>query len=356
MQHGIDKAKLAMLDGFSTFGGGKVNGTDLVSAPLSHNAPFHCVVQGVLSASHQIILTKFDPERFLQLTQEHRCTFAYFVPTMMKRIWDLPAPVREKYDVSSLEGIFHMAAPCPPWLKEAWCSWLGPEKIYELYGPTEAMAYTLIRGDEWVTRQKVEGLNCVGRAQCGMLRILDPDTGLELPPGTMGEVWMRHHEDRHTYLYKGAESRRDEEGWETVGDMGMLDEDGCLHLGDRRNDMVLVGGVNVYPAEVEAALEAHPAVKSCVVVGVPDQDMGQVLHGVVFTGGDTVTGDELRLFLEERLDKKKVPRTWTWASEHLRGDDGKARRSDVAAWVKSLLAGESAPQPAAPEEGVASTA
>jgi len=336
MQEAFGGGQQAMLDGFSVLGGGKVNGTDLVSAPLSHNAPFHCVVQGVLSASHQVVLTKFHPEMMLQLIQEYRCTFAYFVPTMMKRIWDLPSEVRTGYDVESLQGIFHMAAPCPPWLKECWCNWLGPQKVYELYGPTEAMAWTLIRGDEWMERTKIEGLNCVGKAGCGLLKIVDPETNLELPPGTMGEVWMRHHENRHTYIYYGAESRRDAEGWETVGDMGMLDEDGCLHLGDRKNDMVLVGGTNIYPAEVEAALEQHPAVKSCAVVGVPDPDLGQVLHGVIYTGDDQVTDEELKLFLAERLERKKIPKAFSWWKEHLRGEDGKVRRSQVATWVASM--------------------
>lgn len=146
---------------------------------------------------------------------------------------------------------------------------------------------------------------------------------------------MRHHENRTTYIYYGADSRRDADGWETVGDMGMLDEDGCLYLGDRKNDMVLVGGTNIYPAEVEAALEQHPAVKSCAVVGVPHPDLGQVLHGVVYTGEDKVTAEELQLFLGERLERKKIPRAFSWWTEHVRGEDGKVRRSQVAAWVAS---------------------
>merc|ERR1719277_1238655 len=125
---------------------------------------------------------------------------------MMKRIWDLPEAVRTGYDVSSLDGIFHMAAPCPPWLKEAWCHWLGPEKIYECYGPTEATALTVIRGDEWLRRPKLRGLNLVGKPLYGELMILDPETKEELPPGTMGEVWMRHHERRPMYYYVGTDT------------------------------------------------------------------------------------------------------------------------------------------------------
>jgi len=323
----------AMLGGFNTLGGGRANGVDLVSAPLSHNAPFHCVIQGVLSASHQVILTKFDAKSMLQLIEQHKCTFAYFVPTMMKRIWDLPRDVRLSFNVNSLEGIFHMAAPCPPWLKEAWCDWLGPEKIWELYGPTEAMAWTLIRGDEWKSRPKIEGYNLVGRPDCGELQIRDLATRSELPPGTSGEVWMRHHERRMTYIYRGAESTQDDDGWETVGDIGMLDEDGYLYLGDRKKDMVLVGGTNVYPAEVEAALEEHPSVKSAVVVGLPDADLGQVLHAVVYAGGNPVSAEDLKAFLRSRLSGHKIPKKFNWADNHLRGEDGKVRRSELADWL-----------------------
>mmetsp|Transcript_56805 Transcript_56805/g.133397 ORF Transcript_56805/g.133397 Transcript_56805/m.133397 type:complete len:977 (-) Transcript_56805:111-3041(-) len=339
-----DPSRPAMFEGFSILGGGKVNGIDLVSAPLSHNAPFHCVVQGILSASHQVMLTKFDAEFMLRCIDQYRCTFSYFVPTMMKRIWDLGPEVRKKYNMDSLAGIFHMAAPCPPWLKEAWCKWIGPEKVWELYGPTEAMAWTLIAGDEWMAHPKVAGLNLVGQAKSGKLRILDPESHIELPPGTMGEVWMRHHEGRHTYFYRGAESIRDEDGWETVGDMGMMDEQGYLYLGDRRKDMVLVGGTNVYPAEVEAALEEHPEIRSAVCVGVPDPDLGQVLHGVVYTEDKTLSTDDILSFLSARLEKKKIPRRFTWAEQHLRGEDGKVRRSEVAKQVIALLDSESKQQ------------
>ena len=246
-----------MPDGLSAEGGGPVDGVDLIPSPLSHNAPFHCAVQGILGGSHQILLTKFDAEAMLRIIQDYRCTFSYLVPTIMKRVWDLPAATRNAYDVSSLQGVFHMAAPCPPWLKEAWCHWLGPHKVYELYGATEAMGYTIIRGDEWLRVPKIEGLNLVGRPAAGHIKIIDSETKRQLPPGEMGEVWMRHHERRVTYTYRGAVSKPDEDGWETCGDLGLLDAQGYCHLGDRKSDMVLVGGVNVYPAEVEVRVLSH---------------------------------------------------------------------------------------------------
>eukprot|EP00928_Gymnodinium_smaydae_P043761 TRINITY_DN29261_c0_g1_i1.p1 TRINITY_DN29261_c0_g1~~TRINITY_DN29261_c0_g1_i1.p1 ORF type:complete len:1287 (-),score=185.15 TRINITY_DN29261_c0_g1_i1:256-4116(-) len=329
----IGDGRLAMEDGFSVTGGGRVCGTDLIPSPLSHNAPFHCAIQGILSASHQVLLTKFDAEKFLQLVQQYRITFCYLVPTTMKRVWDLAPEVRNSYDVSSLEACFHMAAPCPPWLKEAWCSWLGPEKIWECYGPTEATALTVIRGDEWVRRPKIDGLNLVGKPLYGELKILDPETREELSPGTMGEVWMRHHERRITYYYRGAETVSLDNGWETVGDIGMLDEDGYCHLGDRKKDMVLIAGQNIYPAEVEAALEEIPAIKSAVVVGVPDDDLGNVLHAVVYTGGEEISPADISALLKDRLNRNKIPRGYSFAEAHVRGEDGKARRSEVAKWV-----------------------
>lgn len=328
--------RLAMTDGFASTGGGVVDGVDLVPSPLSHNAPFHCAVHGILSASQQVLLRRFDAELMLRLIQDYRCTFCYLVPTIMKRVWDLPADVRQGYDLSSLNGVFHMAAPCPPWLKAAWCHWLGPEKVWECYGPTEAMVATLMRGDEWLRTPKAAGLNLVGRPTYGEIRILDPETKEVLPPGTVGEVWMRHHERRITYYYRGFQAN--EAGWETVGDMGMLDEKGYVHLGDRKKDTVQIDGTNVYPAEVEAALEEHPTVKSAVVVGVQDDGLGSALHAVVHTGCETVSPEDLRSFLSDRLATAKVPKGFHFSERHVRGEDGKARRSQLGSWVASELA------------------
>ena len=176
----------------------------------------------------------------------------YAVPTMMQRIWKLPEDERTRYDLSSLDVVFHLAAPCPDWLKRAWIEWLGPEKVWELYAGTEAQAVTVIKGDEWL-----EHPGSVGRPIVGEMKILDPD-GNELPPGEQGEVFMRPPEGVTTYRYIGAEAKS-LDGWESLGDMGWMDEDGYLYLGDRTADMILSGGANIYPAEIEAALDAHPA-------------------------------------------------------------------------------------------------
>jgi bile acid-coenzyme A ligase len=154
------------------------------------------------------------------------------------------------------------------------------------------------------------------------MRILDPD-GRDLPAGEVGEVFMRPAAP--TYHYIGADARV-REGWESLGDMGWMDEDGYLYLADRRADLILSGGANVYPAEVEAALEEHPQVRSCAVVGLPDEDLGQRVHAVVQLDR-TVTDDELRRHLAERLVRYKIPRTFERVDEPVRDDAGKVRRS-----------------------------
>jgi bile acid-coenzyme A ligase len=245
------------------------------------------------------------------------------VPTMMKRIWRLPEDERDGYDLSSLRVVWHLAEPCPTWLKEAWIGWLGPERIYELYGGTEGQVATVIRGTEWL-----EHPGSVGRPMRGEVMICD-DEGNEVPAGVTGEVWLRSGSDRPTYRYVGAEARRREGGWESLGDNGRVDADGYLYLGDRISDMILTGGANVYPAEVEAALAEHPAVRSAAVIGLPDDDLGNRVHAVVEADPGDVTGDELLAFVGERLARYKVPRTVELVDQPLRDDAGKVRRGEL---------------------------
>jgi len=249
----------------------------------------------------------------------------YAVPTMMHRIWRLPEAERTRFDVSSLRVVFHMAAPCPPWLKEAWIGWLGGERILELYGGTEAQAITFITGTEWL-----EHRGSVGRVLIGEMRVLDPD-GHELPPGQVGEIWMRRGPDAPpTYRYVGANPKTRPGHWESLGDMGWKDEQGYLYLSDRETDMILVGGSNVYPAEVEAALEEHPAVASSCVIGLPDEELGAVPHALVELGAD-VTDDDLLAHVRARLEPLKVPRSIERVDTALRDDAGKVRRSALRA-------------------------
>ena len=243
------------------------------------------------------------------------------VPTMMQRIWRLPQDVRDRYDISSLVAILHLAAPCPAWLKQCWIDWLGPERVWELYAGTEAQGITIIRGVEWL-----EHVGSVGKPADGTMRILDGD-GNDLPPGEVGEIWMKPPEQA-TYRYIGAEAR-ELDGWESLGDLGSMDADGYLYIADRRTDLILSGGANVYPAEVEAALDEHPDVRSCAVIGLPDDDLGQRVHAVVEIAGD-VDDDDLRAHMEARLARYKVPRSFERADGPVRDDAGKVRRSGLA--------------------------
>lgn len=297
----------------------------LVPGPLYHNGPAVWATEGMMYGNHVVLLPRFDAEAALAAIETHRANVVYFVPTMMKRIWRLPEEVRDRYDMSSLRVVWHLAEPCPPWLKQVWIDWLGPERIYELYAGTEAQTVTIITGEEWLAHP-----GSVGKGPEGSVKITDAD-GVELPPGEMGEVWLRSVSGKPTYHYVGATARTLGDGWESLGDMGYVDVDGYLYLGDRSADMILSGGANIYPAEVEAAIGEHPAVRSVCVIGLPDDDMGNTVHAIIEADPDAIDEVELRTFLGERLVSYKVPRTFEFVDEPLRDDAGKMRRSALRA-------------------------
>ena len=303
------------------FMGQQRDGVASIPGPLYHNAPFSFSAQALMHGNHVVILPKFDAEATLAAIDRHRVDWMLLVPTMMQRISRLPDEVRDRYDVSSLQVVWHMASPCPPWLKETWITWLGGEKIFELYAGTEAQSITVVRGDDWMAHR-----GTVGRPISGEMRIQDPDSYAVLPAGEVGEVFMRSSGDRRTYEYIGAEARVSPDGWESLGDMGYMDADGYLYLADRRSDMILSGGANIYPAEIEAAIDEHPGVVSCAAIGLPDDDLGNRIHAVVHVSAP-IDADELRTFLAQRLVRYKIPRTFEFVEHEVRGHDGKVRRS-----------------------------
>jgi bile acid-coenzyme A ligase len=299
--------------------------TVLITGPLSHNAPFLLSTCALVLAGHVVLMPRFDAEAALELVQEHAIDFMYAVPTMMGRIWRLPEEQRLSYDVSSLRVVLHMAAPCPPWLKRAWMDWLGPDRVWELYAATEVQAVTILTGSEWLSHP-----GTVGRPVVGEMQVLDP-AGAPMPVGEIGEIWMRRGPGQpNPYRYLGAAARTMGDGWESVGDMGSIDDEGYVYLADRQSDMLIVGGANVYPAEVEAALSEHPMVRSAVVIGLPDDDLGQVPHALLELE-DVVDDEALREHLAERLASYKIPRSFERVREQLRDDAGKVRRSALAA-------------------------
>jgi len=312
----------ALVDPSVAENGMQTRGTTLVPGPLYHAGPFIVSWQCLLSGGTLILLSRFDPEQCLRLIERHRVDWVLFVPTMMQRIWKLTPEVRARFDLSSLRRVMCTGAPSPPWLKRAWIEWLGADRIWEAYGGTERIAGTLISGTEWLAHPGSVGRPPPERK----MRILRPD-GSECAPGEVGEIYMLPAAGRGTtYRYVGAEAQATHDGWETLGDMGWLDAEGYLHLADRKSDMILVGGSNVYPAEVEAALDAHPAVRSSAVIGLPDDDLGNRLHAIVDAPGG-VSEDALRAHLAEHLVVYKIPRSFELVSEPLRDDAGKLRRS-----------------------------
>jgi bile acid-coenzyme A ligase len=297
------------------------NGVALVTAPLTHNGPFLSLASALLLGNHVVLMPRFDAAEALRLAEAHRVDWMYAVPTIMHRIWRLPEEERTSTDLSAMRVVFHLGAPIAPWLKQAWIEWLGPERIWELYGGTEAQAATVISGTEWL-----EHRGSVGRPVTGEIEIRDV-SGRRLGPGETGEVWMRSAAPTYTYIGATARSR---DGWETLGDLGHLDADGYLYLTDRDTDMILVGGSNVYPAEIEGALEEHPAIRSVAVIGLPHEDLGSAPHAIVQTDG-SVTDQELLAHLSDRLAHYKLPRSFERVDEPLRDDAGKIRRSALRA-------------------------
>ena len=301
------------------------DGCVLMTGPLAHNGPFVVTTCAMLLGNHVVLMPRFNAADTLRLVEKHRVTWMLLVPTMMLRIWRLPEEVRLATDVSSLEVAFHLAAPCPAWLKQAWIEWLGPEKVVELYGGTELQAVTVIGGTEWLAHP-----GSVGRTVLGEIEIRDPD-GRPVPVGEEGEIWMRRGPDAASpYRYIGATARSAADGWESLGDIGKVDADGYVYITDRLADMILVGGANVYPAEIEAALDEHPAVQSCCVIGLPDEDLGNIPYAIVELSGPA-SDEDLMAHLRRRLAPYKLPRVIERATTPLRDDAGKVRRSALRA-------------------------
>ena len=245
--------------------GAQEGDTTLVPVPLTHNTGMTTAAIALLMRHHLVLMSRFDPHEFLRLITDHRVTFLTTVPTIMQRVLPVYHANPGSYDLSSIRRFWHLGAPCPPAIKQAWIDLLGPEVIWELYGGTELQALTFISGDQWLSHP-----GSVGLVVSGEMKVLDDD-GNPCPPGVVGEIYMRPNPgSAPTYRYVGVTAKT-RDGWDSLGDLGYFDADGFLYLSDRRVDMFTVGGRNVYPAEIESALSAHPDVLSCLVVGVPDR-------------------------------------------------------------------------------------
>ncbi len=313
----------AQWDPTEGFLGQRPGDTILNPGPLYHNAPFHCITMGMFVGATIVEMGRFDPLRALELIETHEVNWVTMVPTMMQRIWRLGPGVLAGFDLPSLRMMLHMAAPCAPWLKEAWTDWLGADRVWEYYGTTEGTGSTMISGVDWLTHR-----GSVGKVRDGYaLKILNAE-GDEAPVGEVGEVFFRPDGGAgSTYRYMGSEARRIGE-WEAPGDLGSLDDDGYLYLSDRRNDLIISGGANIYPQEVEAALEAHPAVKGSAVIGLPDEEWGARVHAIVQRVEDVELDEaDLLEFVAGRLTRYKLPKRIEFTDEPLRDEAGKVRRA-----------------------------
>jgi bile acid-coenzyme A ligase len=270
-----------------------------------------------------VLLERFDALAALSAIEAFRINFAALVPTMMLRMSDVDG--FDTADLSSLSTVFHTAAPCPDWLRRRWIDRIGGEHLIEGYGATEPVGSTQIRGDEWLAHP-----GSVGRAWRCDIAIRD-DQGVDLPAGETGTIHMRPHGVVPQFQYLGQSNPRPtSDGYYTVGDLGYLDDDGYLYIADRRVDMIVTGGANVYPAEVEAVLLSHEDVADAVVVGIADHDWGRRVHAVVVLKANSAPdAAKLQEFARSHLAGYKVPKSFDFVDALPRNEAGKVRRTEI---------------------------
>lgn len=292
----------------------------LSPAPLYHAAPIGYVSRTLLAGGTAVILRKFDAAQCLAVIESHRITHSQWVPTMFHRLLALPEAVRRGHDLSSHRCAIHAAAPCPVPVKRAMIDWWGPI-LWEYYAGSEGVGTTVISSEEWLRKPR-----SVGRPVNGVRVHVTGEDGAELPSGETGSI---RFEGGPRFAYHNAPEKTaacfDERGWATLGDLGWLDEDGYLFLSDRRADLILAGGVNLYPAEVEAVLIQHPAVAEVAVVGVPHPEMGEQVHAVIVARGPVVAA-ELEAWCREKLSGLKRPKSFEFVEELPRSEAGKLLR------------------------------
>jgi long-chain acyl-CoA synthetase len=317
-----DEVPLASAGFFGLFGIAPFDGhVHLCGSPLYHTAVLNFATISIQLGHPVVLMDRFEPEEALALIERHRVTHSHMVPTQFRRLLALPEPVRAPYGVSSLRCVIHAAAPCPQEVKRQMLDWWGPV-IVEYYAATEGGG-TLITSEEWLRKP-----GSVGQPWWGsQVRILDRARA-PVPPGVQGLVYMTM--GTSTFSYHKDQEKTDAawaDGMFTVGDIGYLDEDGYLFLCDRSSDMIISGGVNIYPAEIESELSCHPAVADVAVFGIPHDDWGEEIKAVVQPAAGAEPGpaltEELLAFLAGRVAKFKLPRTVDYLDELPRDPNGK---------------------------------
>ena len=294
----------------------------LSPAPLYHAAPLRWSMTMHKIGGTVVMMQKFDPEKVLQSIQKYHVTCGQFVPTHFVRMLKMPDDVRTRYDLTSMDCAIHAAAPCPVPVKEKMIDWWGPV-IEEYYAGSEGNGMTFIGSKDWLTHK-----GSVGKTVLGVAHIVGEDDETVLPPRSEGTIFF---ESDNVFEYHGdaekTASSRNSKGWSTLGDVGWMDEDGFLYLTDRKSFMIISGGVNIYPQEIENHLIGHPAVQDVAVIGGPHDEMGEEVIAVIqpvnmAAAGDALR-DELTAFAREKLSGIKIPRRIDFRAELPRHDTGK---------------------------------
>jgi long-chain acyl-CoA synthetase len=292
----------------------------VITGPVYHSAPNFYALNAAQFGELVLLQPRFNAEELLRLIEEHRITHLHMVPIMFVRLLALPEEVRNRYDLSSLQFVVHAAAPCPPDVKRQMIEWWGPV-INEYYGGTETGGVVFHTAEEALAKP-----GTVGRALPGATVTIFNADGDPLPAGDIGEIYMRIH-GWPDFTYNAMDDKRREverDGLITCGDVGYLDEDGYLFICDRVRDMVISGGVNIYPAEIEAVLIAMPGVRDCAVFGIPDAEYGeQICAYIEPDDGAELTAEVVQAWLKERVAGYKVPRVVEFRPELPREDSGK---------------------------------
>jgi long-chain acyl-CoA synthetase len=293
----------------------------LLACPWYHTAPLVMSMPSLHLGHTVVIMDRFDAARCLDLVERHRVTLTHMVPTQFVRLLALPEEVRQQADVSSLRHVIHGAAPCSPDVKRRMIDWWGTV-LDEYYASTEGVGGTIIFSDEWLAKP-----GSVGKPRTNNQIVILDDDGTVLPPGQVGTIYSIPRTEFEYFKDREKTERSRQGQYRTVGDVGYLDEDGYLFLSDRKSDMIISGGVNIYPAEVEMALFGHPKVLDAAVFGIPNDEWGEEVKAVVapVTGaepGDALAAD-LLAFLETRLARYKLPRSIDFLAELPRDPNGK---------------------------------
>ncbi|MDP3938446.1 MAG: AMP-binding protein [Deltaproteobacteria bacterium] len=306
--------------------GFSMNDVNYVTCPLYHSAPAFFTAIHLVFGATVVIGRHFDPEAFLATVEQEKITTAFVVPTQLNRIANLPEFVKQRHDVSSMRALITGAAPCHHSVKTQTIAIFGPDCLYEFYGATETGINTILLPQDQIRKPGSCGKSLVGND----IKIVGED-GKEVPAGEVGQLYVKNSM-LITGYYKNEKATEESllEGYFSVGDMARVDEEGFYYIVDRKKDMVISGGVNIYPAEVENVLRMHPAVYDCVVVGVPDEEWGESLKALVVLKVESEAPSEaLSDFCKERLADYKVPRSFDFIDEIPHNPSGKPLKREL---------------------------